>query len=375
MCKTQKDELISLSLDAKAKFSPIAKEDSISGVHTVDNLLKKRMPIVVRYDKIVSILLTFLFGHCLYQFSILIINRLVQGTKPKGLKQPFAPEMRLLACVKVDRVFALPLHKDIEMFAVPISTKIKLQRAKNMEQLEHFIEYTRFMEKAQRLLTDARDCLHIVDFKFASRDNNKDSQLIRSPEDCNESIIPGGYVMHKSTNCDLSKCMHPSPLADEYDDVDQIYDYVRGFAPLPKTLHCFESEHEVILPNQANQVTSKMTSEIQIKSQTDSGNYSLAKSNTINHIDMKRPNSNYYHHSIVAMNLSQEEKPIPPPIETIPGKKLSEKRDRQTLPKLYIKNIGSQDSRSPSGNVSPCNVFVINSKDALEPQSPLFHIR
>lgn len=48
-CKTLKDEVINLPLEAKAKFSPIAKEDSISGVHTVKNLLKKRMPIVVRY--------------------------------------------------------------------------------------------------------------------------------------------------------------------------------------------------------------------------------------------------------------------------------------------------------------------------------------
>lgn len=47
-CKTSKDEIINLPLDAKAKFSPFAKEDSISGVHTVKNLLKKRMPVVVR---------------------------------------------------------------------------------------------------------------------------------------------------------------------------------------------------------------------------------------------------------------------------------------------------------------------------------------
>lgn len=47
-CKTLKEEIINLPLEAKAKFSPIAKEDSISGVHTVKNLLKKRMPVVVR---------------------------------------------------------------------------------------------------------------------------------------------------------------------------------------------------------------------------------------------------------------------------------------------------------------------------------------
>lgn len=49
-CRTaSKDEIVNLPLEAKAKFSPIAKEDSISGVHTVKNLLQKRMPIVVRW--------------------------------------------------------------------------------------------------------------------------------------------------------------------------------------------------------------------------------------------------------------------------------------------------------------------------------------
>lgn len=47
-CKTNKDEIVNLPLEAKAKFSPVAKEDSISGVHTAKNLLKKRMPLVVR---------------------------------------------------------------------------------------------------------------------------------------------------------------------------------------------------------------------------------------------------------------------------------------------------------------------------------------
>lgn len=51
-CKTLKEEIINLPLEAKAKFSPIAKEDSISGVHTVKNLLKKRMPVVVRWVRV-----------------------------------------------------------------------------------------------------------------------------------------------------------------------------------------------------------------------------------------------------------------------------------------------------------------------------------
>lgn len=291
--------------------------------------------------------------------------------------------MRLLGCVEIDRVFALPLHKDTELFAVPINAKIKLQRAKNMEQLENFIEYTRFMEKAQRLLTDARDRLQIVDIKMPDKekkDAKSDGRKNPTQSSGSESILDGGYVLHKSMSCDLAKSMHQAyltPLADDYDDIDQIYDYVRGFAPLPKNLHRFDEtlEHDANLSNPAIHATVK-TADIQTKSQPDSGNYSLTKSssNTINNIEPKRSNSIYYHHSIVTSNL-QGEKPIPPPIETIPGKKIPEKRNRPMLPKLYIKNLCSQNSKSPTGNISP-NGIVINSKDAaLEPQSPLFHIR
>lgn len=48
-CRTLKDEIINLPMEGKTKFSPFAKEDSISGVHCVKNLLQKRMPVIVRY--------------------------------------------------------------------------------------------------------------------------------------------------------------------------------------------------------------------------------------------------------------------------------------------------------------------------------------
>lgn len=71
---------------------------------------------------------------------------------------------------------------------------------------------------------------------------------------------------------------------------------------------------------------------------------------------------------------------MPPPIETIPGKKLPEKRQRPTLPKLYVKNSSSSNHHTKvitnntniNGNIP---VAAINGKDSLEPQSPLFHIR
>lgn len=316
----------------------------------------------------------------------ILAYRLVHGTAPKGLKQPFVPEMRLLGCVEVERVFALPLLKDTDLFAVPNNAKIKLQRAKNMDQLASFAEYSRLMDKAQKLLADACDRLQIVDMKLPERDKKPakiGARKAATSSDACESILDCDYILHKSMSCDLAKCMQqadPAPLADDYDDIDEIYDYVRGFAPKPKTIYRYD-ETTAADPSQSSAaaIVSAKCNELQSKSQPDSGNYSLTKSssNVITHMDAKRSNSIYYHHSIVESNQMQEEKPVPPPIETIPGKKkLPEKRNRPMLPKLYIKNLCSQKSRSPTSNISPSNgVVAITGKDALEPQSPLFHIR
>ncbi|KAJ6642895.1 hypothetical protein Bhyg_07851 [Pseudolycoriella hygida] len=286
---------------------------------------------------------------------------LVHGTAPKGLKQPFVPELRLLGCVEVDRVFALPLQKDTDLVAVPLNAKIKLQRAKNMDQLETFIEFSRFLEKAQRLLSDARDRLQIVDVKL----NDKEKKEVKSNSRNVPTIISGlenSYVLRKSMSCDSTRSIHHStkaPIADDYDDIDQIYDYVRGFAPLPKNLNRFEP---IIEPPHSNKSIDNT------KYQPDSGNYSLIKTNNDNSIESVNKKHIYYN----GHNNNDDEKPIPPPIETIPGKKLPEKRQRPTLPKLYVKN--NSHLKQMNGN-SPGLINSNNNKDTLEPQSPLFHIR
>lgn len=172
-----------------------------------------------------------------------MLYRLVHGTAPKGLKQPFVPELRLLGCVEVDRVFALPLQKDTDLVAVPLNAKIKLQRAKNMDQLETFMEYSRFLEKAQRLLSDARDRLQIVDVKLT----DKEKKEAKSNSRYVPTIISGlenSYVLRKSMSCDSTRSIHHSnkiPIADDYDDIDQIYDYVRGIETLSGPTSNFRS--------------------------------------------------------------------------------------------------------------------------------------
>lgn len=341
------------------------------------------------------IFIHFEVNNFVYNFIFLFnLNRLVYGSAPKGLKQAFVPELRLLGCVEVDRVFALPLQKDHDLLAVPTNSKIKLQPAKNMEQLNNFIEYSRILEKAQRLLTDARTRLQVVDLKLNEKDNKKESKNSRKLPPL-ISGLDNGYVLRKSISCDSARHMYSVdlvPSADDYDDIDQIYDYVRGFAPLPKNLNRFTDESIDKLPStisNGKSSTLKSTDNLS-KSQPDSGNYSLIKSNSMNNNSLesvknsntyhKPPSlSHHYHHhhhysQVIPTIIQDDEKPIPPPIETIPGKKLPEKRQRPTLPKLYVKNSCSQNPKSPNGN-TPCNGIIVSNKDGLEPQSPLFHIR
>lgn len=404
--------------------------------------------------------------------------RLVHGSAPKGLKQPFVPELRLLGCVEIDRVFALPLQKDMDLVPVPLNAKLKLQRVKNMEQLEHFIEYSRFLEKAQRLLHDARDRLQIVDMKladkekkeskFSSRSNKLPIVLSSSAVAATTSggVLENGYVLRKSASCDSYNIKNQqqqqiqqqsSNIAEEYNEIDHIYDYVRGLTPLSKGLTRFEPICEsptlksqtttdsgnycslIRVSTSCNQINSSnnnsnnnnSNSNNNSSNNTNSNNYSSLESNKHNssHHSSSNNHHHYHHHhhhhhsqqqqllqqnmplqqQSVGVNgkminlqphynhshIQEDIKPVPPPIETIPGKKLPEKRQRPTLPKLYVKNnnnsavnLNSTNSHhakvlitnncsgnnSPTNGNSPLNT-AINPKDCLEPQSPLFHIR
>lgn len=341
--------------------------------------------------------------------------RLVHGSAPKGLKTPFVPELRLLGCIEVDRVFALPLQKDTDLIPVPLNSKLKLQRAKNMEQLENFIEYSRFLDKAQRLLQDARDRLQVIDLKLSEKDgkNSKDNMNNIKYGNNNNVIInycnsnkdlpssgsnTNGYVLRKSASCDSTSTAKYSyssngSIAEEYDEIDQIYDYVRGFAPLPKNLNKFEPIPEPASHQNSNNVNNSSNNNTSSSHNTNKSND--RKSSTSHHLDsngnytnllktsvsannienIKTASTPYHHHHHTHIHPMHEEKPIPPPIETIPTKKQPEKRQRPTLPKLYVKNNILGNNSIHHQKISSPLIMHSNGKESIEPQSPLFHIR
>lgn len=300
-CVDSKGDPVLLSLDQRGKFSALAREDNISGVHTAKNLLSKRMPMTVR---------------------------LVHGTAPRGLKSPshFVPELRLLSTFEEEHIFALPLQKEAAaVTALPLAAPLKLLRTRNEEQLKQMPEFLRLVEKCTRLSGDVADRIQVLDGKLG------DAKRSSLP---NQTPAKAGYLLRRSISSDSAnqrvrhhRSHHRShdtenriPIhTGEYDDIDQIYDYVRGFAPLPKNIRSPFSEPPAPETNTVPPITAPST----------------------------------------------PDKPEPPPIETIPSKKLqAEKRNRKNttssgtiretpvekqsppnLPKLYIKNGQSQRSR------------------------------
>lgn len=153
-----------------------------------------------------------------------------------------------------------------------------------------------------------------------------------------------------------------STYTEEYDEIDQIYDYVRGFAPLPKSV---KSPYEC------------PTAPLSNNSNNNLANASLTSCQVT-----------------IAPPLI-DDRPEPPPIETIPTKKAqAEKRTRQRatvketplssvttstrpdkppLAKLYVKNGGTQRGRPlmRQKSASPLK----ETPPGFKSGSPLFNIR
>ncbi|KAL1110411.1 hypothetical protein AAG570_007942 [Ranatra chinensis] len=287
-CTDSSGRSLLLPMDQRAKFSPLAKEENISGVHTARNLLNKRMPITVR---------------------------LVHGPPPAGLKSSahFAPEMRLLAAFREEHVFALPLQKDTgNVVALPLAAPVKLQTARNADKLKSLEEFRRLAEKCCRLVTEAVDRAYVLEGKTGER-------------------IDGGYRPARVPPPDRYPNENRAPSQREYDEIDQIYDYVRGFAPLPESVRSPFADSASPTPERRSR--------------------------------------------------SPPRAPEPPPVDTIPGKKIPfskpEKRTRkESLPQatprrggaIYLKNANTHRGR------------ILRQKSSSPPSSaekgsPVFGIR
>lgn len=185
-------------------------------------------------------------------------------------------------------------------------------------------------------------------------------------------LLSNGYVLKNSANPEVKQEKKPvsnsQVAANEYDEIDQIYDYVRGLAALPKNLNNFEFISEATttpytepkLPHhqQSNFNPQKDVRDVSklvgIGSTRSSNNFSKTDTNFFN-------SSQWIKHELM-------EKPIPPSLKTIPSKKLQGPR-RPTL--IFGKNLNNCSTHCPKVS-SPQKEVTEMSPQRM---SPLFHIR
>lgn len=328
-CTDSRGDTVLLGLEQRGRFSALAKEDNISGVHTAKNLLTKRMPLTVR---------------------------LVHGTPPRGLKSAsqFVPELRLLSTFEEEHVFALPLQKDTgAVVALPLAAPIKLQRTRNEDQLKSLREFQRLVDRCGRLVAEVADRSHVLDGKLG------DSKALRLSGSSHAltSTKGTGYFLRRSASTDSANTHshfysnENRVPSDDYDEIDQIYDYVRGFAPLPKSIRS-----------------------------------PFPDTPTSPHEDRRSCSpTNYIVHPVT----EEIAKPEPPPIETIPTKKQLSSSGKRTR-KVANKDPIIQDKPPitsmyiKSGNTQRGRIFRQKSSSPLKEHpptplvkagSPLFNIR
>ncbi|KAK3929994.1 GRB2-associated and regulator of MAPK protein [Frankliniella fusca] len=244
-CSTSRGDTVLLSLEQRGRFSPLAKEHNISGAHSARTLLAKRLPLTVRL---------------LHGPPPRPARPLTRPRKAANLGH-FTPDLplRLLAAYEEEQVFAYPLQKEnASLVAVPLSASLKVLRTRNDEVLRSLPEFARVAEKCTRLLAEVQDRIHVIDSKaspsptspaagpasdgktwrgvpFLRRSASSDAaNLLASPRPHQDENRAPGTLATASSSPRLSASAAVTP--DEYDEIDQIYDYVRGFAPLPKSI-------------------------------------------------------------------------------------------------------------------------------------------
>lgn len=192
-CFDESGSSVYLKMSQKGKFSPVAKKDSITGVHYIKNLLNKRLPLTVR---------------------------LIQGQFPTELKG-FAPPLtlRLLKVYKEKTVFAYSLQKDLQYTFIPVNAHLKLAPASNHPQVVCHTEFRDLCDHCESVLPTFLGRIQpYFDPLFGDETN---STGVEPPTPQEEKDFQTDFVTRLS-------------ICDE--EIDQLYDYIRGLAPLPQNL-------------------------------------------------------------------------------------------------------------------------------------------
>ncbi|GFS92106.1 CABIT domain-containing protein [Nephila pilipes] len=231
-CVTSFGDTVYLPLELRGRFSTIAGEDNISGVHTVKTLMTKRFPLMVR---------------------------LVHGKPPVGVKpgSQFVHEMRLYSLIEEECLVAMPLSKDVGVVPLPPNAPLKVLSPKNSDSLMKMPEHAALVNKCHNLMTEVSGLIQVCDvhsvheikhtppspqYVYTRRQASNAYRTVplvkRSASDPQGTNHSGRIHLERGLSTPNDPALSPNEEFSDsddvrYDEIDQIYDYVRGFAPLP----------------------------------------------------------------------------------------------------------------------------------------------
>ena len=157
-CFAENGENVFLPHDLRGKFSAVAKEDNISGVHTAANLLNKRLPVMARLVPS-------------SQSNQVPVTSNNGGTLKTT--SAFASEMRMLAALDEDFVVGLVLSQSgggkecNQVVPIPLPALIKVHSPSNHEDVCKMPEFERLVERCQELSQDIVDRMTVHDIGYA----------------------------------------------------------------------------------------------------------------------------------------------------------------------------------------------------------------
>lgn len=287
-CFDSVGENVYLPFELKARFSAMAKEDSISGVHTTGNLLNKRLPLNVRL------------------VNDRALNSLKSSNSGTGHSGTIS-DLIIHTLYDQELLTGVTVCKDSAFLLIPNSAPIKVQTAINSLELKSCDEFLRLRQRSEIMWLEAMHRIHPFSVPLPRPDLLDTRGVSLAPAPSAAPLAPG--IMSRVTR------QRSGHTVDEYDEIDQIYDYVRGFAPLPKSVRA-----------------------------------ALGKS------------SEHKSSPISSPHLNESNKPEPPPIETIPSRKNAQDKPISVHPGVYVANI--QRSTEKSAHKRSHQATVVDLKKA-----------
>lgn len=206
-CFDEQGQSVYLKLSQKGKFSPVARPDAITGVHSIENLMNKRLPLTVK----------------LIQGSYLPdLSKLAGGnTFVLQLESVFTEEVAFMYSVQKDQG---------QFHAVPLNGHMRLAPAINHPQVRNRSEFQKLCHVCETALTNFYNQMtafndHQLVFDGGTAEGS------RSPDASKQ----GDCVGEAKNRVDSDVENLTPAVADE--EIDQLYDYIRGLAPLPDSCH------------------------------------------------------------------------------------------------------------------------------------------